>query len=105
MNKLQRYGRYWNHLYEEDDGQLCMSRDVAELEAQHAKLEAINTELLEALEAVVTIAKEAHAHWDAGRDSKLGKIILALAGANGAYDKRIDAIRAAIAKAKGEVMP
>lgn len=59
-------------------------------------------ELLEALESVVAIAKEAHAHWDADRDSRVGKILLALAGANEAYDNRIDWIHAAIANAKGE---
>lgn len=65
-------------------------------------LEAMNAELLEALDSVVAIAKEAHAHWDADRDSRVGKILLALAGANEAYDNRIDWIHAAIANAKGE---
>ena len=73
----------------------CLPEDVAELEA-------MNAELLEAAESVVAIAKEAHAHWDADRDSRVGKILLALAGANEAYDNRIDWIHAAIAKAKGE---
>jgi len=48
------------------------------------------------------MAKDAHGHWDEDRDAKVGKHLLALAGANKGYDKRADAIHAAIAAQQGE---
>jgi hypothetical protein len=45
----------------------------------------------------ITIAKEAHGHWDADRDSKVGKLLIALSGGLPKYDARIDAIHAALA--------
>ena len=100
---MKRYNAVQGGVYdnsvmvEENDGDWVWYEEVEHLEA-------INAELLEALESVVAIAKEAHAHWDADRDSRVGKILLALAGANEAYDNRIDWIHAAIAKAKGETL-
>jgi hypothetical protein len=57
--------------------------------------------LREALQGAVSMAKDAHGHWDEDRDAKVGKHLLALAGANKGYDKRADAIHAALA-AQGE---
>lgn len=59
-------------------------------------------EMLEALEAIVELAGEAYQHWDADREMKVGKILLALSGNLSGYHPRIDAIHAIIAKAKGE---
>ena len=44
MKMLQRYsmGDHWNCFVEDDDGELCMSRDVDELEAMYAELVANN---------------------------------------------------------------
>ena len=58
--------------------------------------------LREALQGAVSMAKDAHGHWDEDRDAKVGKHLLALAGANKGYDKRADAIHAAIAAQQGE---
>lgn len=48
------------------------------------------------LAGVVAMASEAYEHWDADRDMKVGKILLALAGDNPRYDKRADALHAAL---------
>lgn len=40
--------------------------------------------------------REAYAHWDADREYKVGKILLALIGHNKGYDKRADAWTAAM---------
>lgn len=48
------------------------------------------------LKGVDELVREAYAHWDADRGSKVGKILLALIGHNKGYDKRADAWRAAI---------
>lgn len=53
-------------------------------------------ELLLALGGAVELAREAHAHWDKDRDSKVGKLLLALAGFNSRYDQRADAVHAAL---------
>ena len=58
-------------------------------------------EMLEALLLVGQLAREAYTHWDADRDSKVGKMLLALAGLNDRYTERADKIRAATAKAIG----
>lgn len=49
------------------------------------------------LAGVIELAKAAHAHWDADRDAKVGKILMALAGWNEGYDWRADALHAAAA--------
>ena len=56
------------------------------------RLDAENQRLRDALLTVVQIAKETHAHWDADRDSKVGKMLLALSGWNIGYDARLDQI-------------
>ena len=49
------------------------------------------------LAGVIELAKDAHAHWDADRDAKVGKILMAMAGWNEGYDWRADALHAAAA--------
>ena len=65
------------------------------------ELQRENAALRDALQGAVSMAKDAHGHWDEDRDAKVGKHLLALAGANKGYDKRADAIHAALA-AQGE---
>jgi len=65
---------------------------LASLAASQAKIGRLRVTLAGAVE----VAKDAHAHWDADRDSKVGKILLALAGLNAKYDTRTDAIHAAL---------
>ncbi|MDP9992030.1 hypothetical protein J2W28_001058 [Variovorax boronicumulans] len=48
------------------------------------------------LRGVDELVREAYEHWDADREFKVGKILLALLGHNKGYDKRADAWRAAI---------
>jgi len=55
------------------------------------------------LQGIVDLAIEAHAHWDADRDAKVGKILLALAGVSPRYDRRADALHAALASEGGEL--
>jgi hypothetical protein len=50
-----------------------------------------------ALHCAVELARDAHAHWDADQDAKVGKLLLALAGHNQKYDSRADAVHAALA--------
>ena len=66
------------------------------------ELQRENAALRDALQGAVSMAKDAHGHWDEDRDAKVGKHLLALAGANKGYDKRADAIHAAIAAQQGE---
>lgn len=61
------------------------------------QLKTRNAELAAALEAAVCFAAEAHSHWDADRDIKVGKCLLALCGNLKGYDKRMDALHAALA--------
>lgn len=49
------------------------------------------------LNGIRELAIEAHDHWDADRDFKAGKIIMALAGRNPEYDERADALTTALA--------
>ena len=58
-------------------------------------------ELREALRSVIKIAAEARADWDADRDSRVGKILIALSGELRGYRADIDAIHAALTKAEG----
>lgn len=55
----------------------------------------------QALDAIVDLAQEAHRHWDADRDAKVGKLLMALSGYSPGYDKRADALHAAMAAQKG----
>ncbi len=59
-------------------------------------------DLLEALQKLSIVMRELHDHWDNDRDMKVGKGLLALSGLLPGYDKRIDEIHAAIAKAEGQ---
>jgi hypothetical protein len=52
------------------------------------------------LQGVEALLNEAYAHWDADREFKVGKILLALIGHNKGYDKRSDAFRAALSASK-----
>lgn len=65
------------------------------------ELQAQRDELLEALQNLSIVMRELHDHWDNDRDMKVGKGLLALSGLLPGYDKRIDVIHAAIAKATG----
>lgn len=51
---------------------------------------------------VEALLREAYEHWDADREFKVGKILLALIGHNKGYDKRADAFRAALAASPAE---
>lgn len=57
--------------------------------------------LLDALQNLSIVMQELHDHWDNDRDMKVGKGLLALSGLLPGYDKRIDVIHAAMAKATG----
>lgn len=50
----------------------------------------------ELLRGVDALLREAYEHWDADREFKVGKILLALIGFNKGYDKRADAWCAAL---------
>ncbi|MDQ0035464.1 hypothetical protein J2W30_003232 [Variovorax boronicumulans] len=50
----------------------------------------------ELLRGVDALLREAYEHWDADRELKVGKILLALIGFNKGYDKRADAWCAAL---------
>jgi hypothetical protein len=55
-----------------------------------------------ALKIVISVAKEAHAAWDADNDSRVGKILMALSGYRPGYRADIDAIHATLALADEE---
>lgn len=55
----------------------------------------------DALNGAVAVAREAHAHWDADRDAKVGKLLLALSGYALGYDPRTDAVQTALAQEQG----
>lgn len=68
------------------------------------RLHELNQELVEALNVAVIVAQEMYDHWDADRDMKVGKCLLALSGKLPGYAKHIDALHAALAKARGSAM-
>ena len=100
VGRLNHYGRWQLSSY-----QHCKHQYMCEPEAwfDEKVVIAANAELLESLQEVVKLANQAHDHWDSDHDAKVGKILLALSGHLPRYDKRIDAIHAAIAKATGAV--
>ena len=68
---------------------------------EQCKAGSVNAEVLAALKATVEIAEECAREWDGDNDMRVGKILLALAGANRGYRADIDAIHDAIFKAEG----
>lgn len=76
--------------------------EIYGLRLQVRNLKALNQELLKALQKLSIFTQEVHNHWDNDRDMKVGKCLLALSGLLPGYDKRVDEIHAAIAKAQGE---
>lgn len=64
------------------------------------RLRAQNAELVAGLQAVKKWAVKAHAHWDADEDSKVGKILMALAGYLPSYSLDIAKAQAALAGAE-----
>lgn len=79
----------------DEDGHYCIVSRQAVDEAI-ALLTAQPSDSLDALKSAIEIAGEIHEHWDADNDSKVGKMLLALAGHLPKYDKRIDVIHAAL---------
>lgn len=73
---------------------------------REAPAAAINEQLLEALKAAIRLANEAFNHWDNDNDSKVGKILAAMAGWSTNYSEDANKLHAAIEeaeKAKGGV--
>jgi hypothetical protein len=62
-------------------------------------------DLLAACEALITAARDAHQHWDADRDMKVGKLLCAMSGYLKGYRAELDAAHAAIARAKAAAQP
>ena len=52
--------------------------------------------LLLACDGIVQMAEEAYSHWDNDRDSKVGKMLCAIAAGKTGYDARADAFHAAL---------
>lgn len=73
--KLERWRLEYGAMYSDELGEVCLTKDVAELEASHAEL--------------LVAAKR----------------LLSLYESHGWQHPAINAARAAIAKAEGEVMP
>lgn len=67
---------------------------------KHCPLHAAAPDLLAALKGVVALADRAHTHWDNDQDSKVGKILAAMAGHLKKYAPESTAIHAAIAAAE-----
>jgi len=68
---------------------------VAKLNEQHEE----NERLRGLLSRVLTIAAEAREHWDADRDMKVGKLLIALSGQLPGYRPNVDEI---VAAARGQ---
>jgi hypothetical protein len=62
-------------------------------------------DLLAACCALVQAARDAHEHWDADRDMKVGKLLMAMAGRLPGYRPNLDVAHAAIARAEGRPAP
>lgn len=78
------------------------SAEVVQLSRIITAKDAENARLREALGGAVALATKAHGHWDSDQDMKVGKILLAMAGALPGYDRQADAIHAALAQEQGE---
>lgn len=63
---------------------------------ESAALTAERDELRTALAALVAAARDAHDHWDADRDAKVGKLLAAMAGHLRGYRAALDAVWAVI---------
>lgn len=66
---------------------------TSELRESHARL-------LAACKAFVQAANDAHGHWDAGRDAKVGKLLAAMGGHLKGYRHDLTAAHEAIANAE-----
>lgn len=95
-------------IYGWNDSGETLADAAAELRRLHSdyetlccKLQTLEATQAQALDAIVDLAQEAHRHWDADRDAKVGKLLMALSGYSPGYDKRADALHATIAAQKG----
>jgi hypothetical protein len=94
---------------EAEAARLRSSTGSSELTTMRADLGAaqqqlIVAELVSALKSVVSVADEAHREWDADNDSRVGKILLALAGGLKGYRPDITKIHETLAKHDGGEM-
>lgn len=80
----------------------CNPENIRQLLASLAAERAEAVRVREAIKGAIELAKDAHAHWDADRDAKVGKLVMALAGFNPRYDARADALHAALSPSQGE---
>ena len=83
----------------EENKALIPASELAKAQQERDALKAEIAGLRAVMRGAVELAVEAHAHWDADRDVKVGKIVMALAYPDvRGYDHRADALHAALAK-------
>lgn len=75
--------------------------ELTQLRAALTQAEQANMRLRAALETVFLTANEALTAWDADQESRVGKLLAALAGRNTGYRSDIDQIHAAYRRGSG----